>query len=114
MSLTISSVAGENKNIALKRDQFAHLIKDSMHKCQSKIKFRESRSKNLRRASAMAALKARYLLANKHKLIDQMLAADLPIKKYKVHHFLNAEFFSYYASNPNLHEAVIEAKLTEQ
>ena len=112
MSFTISSVAGDN-NISLKRDLFAYLIDDCIDKCQSKIKLSESRSKNLRKSAALDALKAQYLNANKYRLIDEMLETDLPIKKYKVHYFLNAKFFNYYASKPNLHKNVIEAKLTK-
>jgi hypothetical protein len=112
MSITICSAAGDNQ-ISMKRNLFAYLIDDCIYKCKAKIKLSESRSKNLRETAALSALKAQYLSANKKKLIDQMLETDLPLKKYKVHHFLNEDFFSYYASKPSLHEKVIEAKLTK-
>ena len=107
---TISSAAGENSHRDLKRNLFAYLIDDCIHKCKAKFQLSDSRSKNLRKTAALSALKAQYLSANKSKLIDQMLETDLPIKKYKVHNFLNTQFFSYYASKPSLHEKVIEAK----
>ena len=113
MSSTISSVAGENNHKNLKRNLFAYLIDDCIHKCKAKINLSNSRSKNLRKTAALSALKSQYLSANKNKLIDQMLETDLPIKKYKVDNFLNTQFYSYYASKPNLHEKVIEAKLTD-
>ena len=113
MSFSISSFAGENTNITLKRDLFAYLIDDCINKCKAKIKLSDSRSKNLRKTAAISALKAQYLSANKNNLIDQMLETDLQIKKYKVHYFMNAKFFSYYASKPNSHEKVIEAKFAK-
>ena len=92
---------------------FAYLIDDCINKCKAKIKLSDSRSKNLRKTAAISALKAEYLSANKNNLINQMLETDLQIKKYKVHYFMNAKFFSYYASKPNSHEKVIEAKFTK-
>ena len=70
-------------------------------------------AKNIRKAATLAALKVEYLNANKKKLIDEMAEAELLLKKYKVHHYLNAAFFNYYASKSNLQQKVIEAKLTQ-
>ena len=113
MSSTISSIAGENSHIDLKRNLFAYLIDDRIHKCKAKIKLSESRSKNLRKVAALSALKAQYLNDNKNNLIDQMIETELTVTKYKVDHFLNAKFLSYYASKPNLQDKVIKAKLTK-
>ncbi len=112
MSITICSVADDNQ-ISLKRNLFAYLIDDRIHKCKAKIKLSESRSKNLRKVAALSALKAQYLNDNKNNLIDQMIETELTVTKYKVDHFLNAKFLSYYASKPNLQDKVIKAKLTK-
>jgi len=46
-------------------------------------------------------------------IIDEMAEAELLMKKDKVHHYLNAAFFNYYASKSNLQQKAIEAKLTK-
>jgi hypothetical protein len=113
MSFTISSAIGETDIKSVKRILLTYLIDDYIQKCKSKCKFRDSRSKNIRKVATLAALKAEYLNANKKRLIDEMAEAELLMKKYKVHHYLNAAFFNYYASKSNLQKRVIEAKLTQ-
>ena len=113
MSFTISSAMGETDIESVKRILLTYLIDDYIQKCQSKCKFSDSRSKNIRKAAALAALKAEYLKANKKKLIDEIAETELLMKKYKVHHYLNAAFFNYYASKSNIQQKAIEAKLTK-
>ena len=110
---TISSGIGKTDIKSVKKAVFAYLVDEYIHKCLSKHKLINSRSKNIRKAAALAALKGEYLKANKTKLIGEMLKAELLMKKYKVHHFLNARFFNYYASKSNLQQKVIEAKITK-
>jgi hypothetical protein len=93
----VCSAIGETDIKPVKRDMFDNLIDDYIQKCQSKSKLSDSRSKNIRKEAALAALKFEYLNANKYKLIGQMLETELSMKKYKVHYFLNARFFNYYA-----------------
>ena len=112
MLFPISSALGEADIKSVKRMLFVYLIDDYIQKYQSRGKLSDSRSKNIREAAALATLKVEYLNANKNKLISQMLETDLAMKKYKVHYFLNAKFFKYYASESNLQQKVIEAKLT--
>ena len=113
MLFTISSAIGETDIKSVKRMLFAYLTDDYIQQCQSKGKLSDSKSKNIRKAAALAALKVEYLNANKNELIGQMLETELSMKKYKVHYFLNARFFNYYASKSNLQQKVIEAKLTK-
>ena len=108
----VCSAIGETDIKPVKRDMFDNLIDDYIQKCQSKSKLSDSRSKNIRKEAASAALKVEYLNANKYKLIGQMLETELSMKKYKVHYFLNARFFNYYASKSNLQQKVIEANLS--
>ncbi len=110
MLFTISAM-GETDIKSVKRMLFVYLFDDYIQKCQSKGKLSDSRSKHIRKAAALAALKVEYLNANKTKLIGQMLATELSMKKYKVHYFLNAQFINYYASKSNLQQKIIEAKL---
>ena len=112
LSFTISSAISETDIKSVKRILLVYLIDDYIQKCQSKCKFSDSRSKNIRKAATLAALKVEYLNANKNKLIDEMLEAEGLMKKYKVHYFLNARFFNYYASKSNLQQKVIEANLS--
>ena len=113
LSFTISSAISETDIKSVKRILLVYLIDDYIQKCQSKCKFSDSRSKNIRKAATLAALKVEYLNANKNKLIDEMAEAELLMKKYKVHHYLNAAFFNYYASKSNIQQKAIEAKLTK-
>jgi hypothetical protein len=110
MLFTISAM-GETDIKSVKRMLFVYLFDDYIQKCQSKGKLSDSRSKHIRKAAALAALKVEYLNVNKNKLIGQMLESELLMKKYKVHYFLNAQFINYYASKSNLQQKIIEAKL---
>ena len=101
---TISSATGETDIESVKRMLVAYLIDNYIQKCQSKCKLSDSRSKNIRKAAALAALKVEYLEANKNELIGQMLETEQLIKKYKVHYYLNARFFNYYKSKSNLQQ----------
>ena len=85
VSYTISSVAADS-GISIKRDLFAYLLDDCIRKCQAKIKLGDSRSKNIRKTAVLSALKAQYFYKNRYRLIERMLEADLPLKKYKVYH----------------------------
>jgi len=109
----VSSAIGETDIKPVKREMFDYLIDDYIQKCQSKSNLSDSRSKNIRKEAALADLKVEYLNANKYKLIGQMLEAELSMKKYKVHYFLNTRFFNYYASKSNLQQKVIEANLSK-
>ena len=109
MFFTIPSAIAEKDINSEKRMLFAYLFGEYIQKCQSKEKLSDSSSKNIRKAAALAALKVEYLNANKNKLIGDMLKAELSLKKYKVHYFLNTRFFNYYASQSNLQQKVADA-----
>jgi hypothetical protein len=102
MLFTVSSATAETDIGSVKRMLVAYLIDNYIQRCQSKCKLSDSRSKNLRKAAALAELKVEYLKANKNELIGQMLETEQSIKKYKVHYYLNARFFNYYESKSNL------------
>jgi hypothetical protein len=69
MLVAICSAIGETDIKSVKRTLFAYLIDDYVKKCQSKSKLSNSRSKNIRKAAALAALKVEYLNANKNKVM---------------------------------------------
>ena len=69
MLSTICSAIGETDIKSVKRMLFVYLIDDYIQKCQSKGKLSDSRSKNIRKAAALAALKVEYLNANKNKVM---------------------------------------------
>jgi hypothetical protein len=104
MLFTVSSTTAETDIGSVKRMLVAYLIDNYIQRCQSKCKLSDSRSKNLRKAAALAELKVEYLKANKNELIGQMLETEQSIKKYKVHYYLNARFFNYYESKSNLQQ----------
>ena len=110
---TVSAAIGETGIKSVKWSLFDYLIDDYIQLCQSKSKLSDSRSKNIRKDAALNAAKVEYLNTNKYYLIDQMIETELSMKKYKVRYFLNARFFSYYASKSNLRQKVIEANLSK-
>ena len=109
----VTTAIGETDIKSVKWSLYDYLIDDYIQKCRSKITLSDSRSKNIRKEAALAALKVEYLDANKDKLIDQMQEAELSMKKYKVHYFLNARFYNHYASQSSLKQKVIEANLSK-
>ena len=113
MLITVSSAMGGTDIQSLKMTLVTYIMDDYIQKCRSKCKLSDSRGQNIRKAAALAALKVEYLKANKYALISHILETEQRIKKYKVHHILNTQFFDYYASKSNLQQKVIEAKLTK-
>ena len=109
----VSTAIGEIDIKSVELSLFDYLVDDYIQNCQSKSNLIGSKSHNIRKDAALAALKVEYLNTNKYQLIDQMLEAELSMKKYKVRYFLNARFFSYYTSKSNPQQKVIEANLSK-
>jgi hypothetical protein len=52
-----------------------------------------------------------YLINQKDNLINEMVQKNIPLKDYRVQHFLNENFFSNYASKPKHNQRLVGVKL---
>lgn len=60
--------------------------------CEKKKCLGESRSAKLRCCAETAAKKASFLRRNRQRLIEAMMAAEVPLKRYRVERFVNMSF----------------------
>ena len=84
------------------------MIDNCIKKCKSKAAMSDSRSKNIRKAAAVASIKMKYLSTHRENLIQQMIAKEMQIKSYKIQYFLNTQFYIYYAAHQNQAQEVLE------
>jgi len=104
--LAIGQAAGENSDNASLRSYHEVVIDKLISNCKYKEAFmRDSRSENLRKAAAIGCLKAAYLKSHKEMLIENLIAAEIGKKPYKIQYYLNSKFFSV------LRTATMTAKL---
>ena len=68
--------------------------------CKKKQCLHTSRSSHLRHCAEKAACKADFLRHHKHRLVEGMVAQNLPLKQYKIERYLNARFTNYIKQNP--------------
>ncbi len=68
--------------------------------CENKGCLKESRSAYLRRCADAAVQKADFLRRNKEQLIEVMMAEQLPLKRYRVEHYVNMSFNGHLQSKP--------------
>jgi len=91
MLVMVIPALGDNDSQA-SRVYFAKAIDKEISCCQNKQFLRSSKSDSLRMKGHREASKAIFLKAHKNILIDEMVAAGLEPKPYKVDLFLNQEF----------------------
>ena len=61
---------------------------------------KDSRSTHLRRCAGTAASKVEFLRRYKERLIEGMMAENLPLKRYKVERYINARFSNHTQLKP--------------
>lgn len=71
---------------------YATAIETIIVNCEKKQCLHTSRSSHLRRCAETAACKADYLRHHKQRLVEGMMAENLPLKRYKVERYVNARF----------------------
>ena len=84
------------------------MIDNCIKKCKSKAAMSDSKSKNIRKAAALASIKMKYLKTYRENLIQQMIAKEIQLKSYKIQYFLNTQFYIYYAANQNQDQEVLD------
>lgn len=88
LCLAQNSVAGE----ASQPNEYREVILEIIAKCDKKQYLKNSRSYHLRCCASKATAKAIYLRGNQERLINEMTAANIPLKAYRVERFVNSHF----------------------
>lgn len=93
--LAIGQAAGEMSDKAALRSHYEVVIDKLISNCEYKeALLRDSKSENLRNAAAIGCLKAAYFKDHKDMLIEDLIAAEIGTKPYKIQYYLNSNFFS--------------------
>ncbi len=92
------------------RSSYERMFEDFVKKTESKARLSNSKSKNLRQTAHISSLKVNYLINQKNILINEMIQRNMPLKSYRIQHFLNDHFFSNYASKPKLDHRFVKVK----
>jgi len=90
------------------RSSYEGMYEDLVKKTESKAKMSGSKSENLRQAARISSLKANYLKNHKDTLINEMIRRDIPLKSYRMRHFLSEQFYSDYASKPEFDQRIVK------
>jgi hypothetical protein len=100
LMLTVNTIHAEERNRAeTYKDCYETHLNNMIEKCDSKKVYRDSRSNELRKLSAVSTMKSAYLREFKLELIDEMEKHEVGNKSYQVQYFLNNKFFEI-AKNP--------------
>ena len=104
---TIPAICEMGSQTAL-RSSYEGMYEDLVKKTESKAKMSDSKSRNLRHAARISSLKANYLKNHKDILINEMIQRDIPLKSYRMQHFLSEQFYSDYASKPEEDKRIVK------
>jgi hypothetical protein len=106
-SWTIPAICEMGSQTAI-RSSYEGMYEDLVKKTESKAKMLDSKSENLRQAARISSLKANYLKNHKDTLINEMIRRDIPLKSYRMRHFLSEQFYSDYASKPEFDQRIVK------
>jgi hypothetical protein len=80
-------------NLNLK-SYYAAYIDELVSHCKNKASRHNSKSENIRQASALYCLKADFFKSHKETLVEEMAAQNIEAKTYKMNYYLNGRFFN--------------------
>ena len=92
MVLMVAPVHGEKISDSLKVF-YEKAIAQEILNCQEKVNLQSSSSPSLRLEGHREACKALFLKTNRDMLLQKIITSHLEPKKYKVHLFLNEQFY---------------------
>lgn len=72
---------------------YSSAVSEAIQISKNKSALRNSKSANLRRAAALACMKAAFLLDYKEELVKEMINKEIGTKSYQIQHYLNKSFF---------------------
>jgi len=78
---------------ATKEALYGAYIDELVLKCNPKIARCNSGSETIRQQAALYCLKAAFCNFHKAELVKEMMKADVRVKKYQMHYYLNKKFF---------------------
>jgi len=93
MNFQISSVAVADDDVNL-TEHYSAIIEELVMQCKYKTAMRHSKSKVIRDAAMLSCLKTTFYRENKENLIHAMIEENIGIKRYKVCHYLNTQFYN--------------------
>ncbi|MFZ7124767.1 MAG: hypothetical protein ACOWWM_01255 [Desulfobacterales bacterium] len=88
-----NALAADQANAAKNRAELEAMVDDCIAKCHVKAVYMNSESKSLRRTAALAVMKEAYFKTHRQQLVNEMLAAGIEPKGYRVVYHLNARFY---------------------
>jgi hypothetical protein len=74
-------------------DIYKNSIEKTISKCNAKIRFIDSGSKNLRQYCQQELQKAEFFNKAKEMLLMEMIESQIDVKDYKIQYFLNSRFY---------------------
>ena len=80
-------------NTATKEALYGAYIDELVLKCNPKVARCNSGSEIIRQQAALYCLKAAFCNYHKTDLVKEMMKADVGVKKYQMHYYLNKKFF---------------------
>lgn len=84
-------------------------IEKELSSCFAKMDLIESRSKCIRNCCKASMLKARFIIANRNQLVDEMLAKGIAGKCYRVDYYLNQRFLGTLGADAAVASAAAKA-----
>ena len=89
----ISKTTTTATTTATKEALYGSYIDEFVLKCKPKIARCDSGSNTIRQQSALYCLKAAFCNYHKTELVKEMMKADVGVKGYQMHYYLNKKFF---------------------
>ena len=90
----LSAISEDGQNTQIIR-HYENVINETISKCHSKARLKESKSVHLQSCASVKLKKASFLSKNKKMLIKEMVKKDIDAKKYKIEYFLNNKFYEH-------------------
>jgi len=87
-----SSAVGQTAEAVYLKSVYSAAIDKAIAHCKAKISYRNSKSEKLQLAAALACMKAAFFKDFKIELIEDMIAANIGTKPYKIQYHLNHKF----------------------
>jgi len=72
---------------------YKNKIEEQIASCLAKVRFFESKSNNLHQYCLLELRKAAFLSNFRDILLMEMIEEQIPVKDYKIQHFLNSHFY---------------------
>ena len=93
LSLGSNSLASAADDVNLE-EHYGTIIDNKIDKCKFKTQMRYSKSEVIRNAAMLSCLKTTFYKKNREALIQAMIDNNIGVKRYKIEHYLNSQFYN--------------------